>query len=108
MSGIVSFKVGTTWNVPIAYTPVEGLAPANLANTTISSQLRKQQDGGVICTFVTTKDGDNLGFTLTANGGTAAWPVGIVAVWDIKLVDTVFGTFFSDTTQVRLEQPVTR
>jgi hypothetical protein len=103
---IVDFKVGTTFNVPIAYTPVATLAPANLANTTITSQLRKD-DGTLICSFTANKAVDNMSFNLSVPS-TDAWPTGINAFWDIKFVDTIFGAFFSDTTQLRLVKPQTR
>lgn len=106
MSGIIPFKVGGDWQVPLEYTPTEGLAPANLANTTITSQIR-QADGTLIATFTATKDADNMGFTLSV-ASTAAWPYDLVAFWDIKLDDTQYPSFYTETAQVRLIRPQTR
>lgn len=106
MSGIVPFKVGADWSPHFTYTPVAGLAPADLANTTITSQMRKA-DGTLIESFTVTKDDDNLGFTLTAES-TSDWPTDIVAFFDVKMDDTQYPSFYSDTAQVRLIKPQTR
>jgi hypothetical protein len=104
---LVEFKVGTSFNVPIDYTPVAGLAPATLANTTITSQIRRAT-GEVIESLVATKLAGNMSFTLAAANGTHAWPPSITARWDIRFVDTVFGEFYSDTAELKLIRPVTR
>jgi hypothetical protein len=104
---VVEFTVGTSFNVPIAYTPVADLAPASLANTTITSHIR-EKGGRLVCALAVTKAVDNMSFTLLATDGTAAWPFDLSVFWDIKLVDTVFGAFFSDKTELKLTRPETR
>lgn len=103
---VSEFKVGTTFNVPIAYAPEADLAPTTLANTTITSQIR-MKDGMLVASLTAAKAADNLSFTLSTPS-TANWPTDVAVFWDIKLVDTVFGAFFSDTAELRLVKPQTR
>ena len=104
---IVEFKVGTSFDVPITYTPDPDLAPATLENTTITSQIRNAKSD-LICNLTATKADDFMSFNLSADAGTHDWPFDITVKWDIKFVDTVFGEFYSDTTELRLVRPQTR
>ncbi len=107
MTTTVSFKVGSTFRVPVVYSPTANLAPTTLANVTITSQVRTKE-GKKIADLVVTKDPGNLAFLITGSS-TGSWPSGITALWDIKMVDGdgTYGTFYSETINLSLERRAT-
>lgn len=105
----IPFKAGGSFKPHFAYVPAAGLAPADLSSVTITSQVRTPE-GKLIATLTITKDLDNMGFTAEAVGGTASWPHGKFCLWDVKFVDDngVYGTFYSETIELPLEEAVTQ
>jgi len=102
----IGFKVGSSFAVPLTYTPTPGLAPAALQGVAITSQVRTKE--GKKLADLTPSVTDDTHFTLTATGGTSGWPGNVDAVWDIKMSHADYGTFYTETVEVRLEAPVTQ
>jgi hypothetical protein len=104
MTQRLSFKSGSSWKATMGYTPTPGLAPATLASVTITSQIRTKE-GKLIADMVVGNKTSNS-FELSV-ADTSGWPADVEALWDIKMVDATYGTFYTETVVVALQRRVT-
>lgn len=103
----ITFKVGSTFSIPITYTPNAPEAPVNLANVTVTSQVRTL-DGALVANLAVSKDLDNLAFTVSAPDGTEDWCAGDNVEWDICFEDATGFKFYSETVLMRLARSATK
>ena len=100
-SNTVTFKRGTSFACSGTYEP--GAGPATLADVTIASDIIDASRGSYALTIV--KDVDNLGFTMTYDGDSSDWAIGL-AKWDLKF--TYGGSvFYSETLRINIIERVT-
>lgn len=88
----------------MGYTPTPGLAPTTLATVTITSQIRTKE--GKLIADMTVANKTSNSFDLSV-ADTSGWPSDCEAVWDIKMVDATYGTFYTETVIVALQRRVT-
>ncbi len=109
MNKKVAFKLGTGFDVTLAYTPTEGLAPATLVDSTVTSAIRTSE-GDLVATLGCTVNGEGDAVRVVFAGNTkTAWAdwVGQCVEWDIKVTHADFPDFYTETVVLELQRSST-